>query len=158
MRGIGGWKRECGLLGVFAAAAVLAVANAGGPAFQEAFSFEDRATRSSRELEERRVQLMGRQEGKLVVTRALVRREISLPEAARRLRDLVGDDPQTIHWMRGGFPGASSEEELFCRHAIRLAEIELKDSARSQAVVACLEAELRAHLERSRLRAVRAAE
>src|SRR5262245_34366622 len=153
MRGIGDWKRACGLLGVFAAAAVLvAVVSAGRPTIPAALAVEDADHRLAGELEERRVKLMARQDGKLAVTRALVRQEISLPEAARRLRDLVGDDPQVIRWMGAAFPGVASEEELFCRHAIRLAALELDGAAHREAELTRLEAELRAYLGRIKLR------
>jgi hypothetical protein len=133
-------RRELVLAGVLAAGlAVLTVPRtphpAGGP-----------GDGSDPRLEERRVELLARLAGKQAVMRALLRRELTLPEAADRLRELTAGDPRTLAGLRLRHPDAASEEELFCRHATDLVELVMPhDPAAAGAARARLESDLREH-------------
>jgi hypothetical protein len=113
------------------------------------FELRDEADRSA-ELEYQRQILLSRRLAHLDITRALIRREVSLLEAAGRFRDLISVDAQARHWLRM-VDADCSEEELFCRQVIRIVDGELLDESAATAEVPRLEAELRDLIDRDAL-------
>jgi hypothetical protein len=93
------------------------------------------------EMERQRVALINRGAAKVNLCRAVVRRELSLLEAARQVREIVRDDPMACALLRDLFPGCS-EEEMFCRHLMSFVEVHILDQPAAAAELARLEAEL----------------
>jgi hypothetical protein len=93
------------------------------------------------EMERQRVALINRGAAKMNLCRAVVRRELSLLEAARQVRDLVRDDPTACALLRDLFPNCS-DEELFCRHLMGFVEGHVLEPWAAAAELARLDAEL----------------
>jgi hypothetical protein len=93
------------------------------------------------ELERQWLILLGRVAAKIELHRMLLRGELSLPEAAYRLREILRDDPWAYARLVGQFPGCS-EAEALCRHLLHYAEDDDRDGPWANRVIACLEAEL----------------
>jgi len=92
---------------------------------------DDRAV----ELERQRLTVVNRVAAKEKLWRALVRRELSLLEAARQMRDIVRAEPVGCALLRDHFPGCSVEE-VFCRHLLELVEVHaLKQPAAASALI-----------------------
>jgi hypothetical protein len=94
-------------------------------------------------------ELEERLRAKETAARALIDRELTLLEAARRFRDLTGADARTLGALRTFHPAAASEDELFCLSVIDWVRHRPWDRpAAVAAEVARLEAELRGLRER----------
>jgi hypothetical protein len=92
-------------------------------------------------LERQRLTLLDRVAAKVELHRALLRGDLSLPEAARRLRELCRDDPWAYARLLGQFPGCS-EAEALCRHLLHYAEDDDRDGSWANSAAAHLEAGL----------------
>jgi hypothetical protein len=153
LRRLGHYKRELCLAGVLVAVvACLAVPRTGRPAAVpdllagEALVEASEARRTAR-LRALHSRLTERAEGKRQVAQALADGAVDLPTAAQRLRELTDGDPLTLQGLRDRFAGATSEEELFCRHAIDcVAALKWDSPAAAAATTARLQAELRSYL------------
>jgi hypothetical protein len=117
-----------------------------GPASLDSLYCGDRDA----DLERRRVAVIDRTAAKLNLCRAVVRRELSLLEAAHQVREIVRDDPVACALLRDLFPGCS-EEELFCRHLMSFVEVHILDQPAAATELARLEAELDDLLRRDAL-------
>jgi hypothetical protein len=93
------------------------------------------------ELERQRLTVMHRVAAKQKLCRAVVRRELTLLEAARQMRDVVDADPVSCALLRDLFAGCS-DEEIFCRHLMELVEIHALEQPAAAADLARLEAKL----------------
>jgi hypothetical protein len=93
------------------------------------------------ELERQRLTLLERVATKIELHRMLLRGELSLPEAAVRLREVLRNNPGAYAQTIGQYSGCS-EMEAFCQHLLHYGGDNDADGASARSVIARLEADL----------------
>ena len=114
--------------------------------------FIDRALAHSDELDDLRDQSIQRVHAKNQIASDLIAGRIGVVEAATRFGDLPCPPPRMWEMLRD-LHGGNSDQECMCRHLISwTCQLLDDDPARSEALRARLEAEMRAHLRNAQNR------
>jgi hypothetical protein len=138
----------CYIAGVPAALLAMAylvqVASRPSPDTPADLSFYEDAEKTA-ELDRQLQAITTRQEAKAEIARAVMRCELSLLEAAARIRELVASDPRYLAVNRIARPDYS-DDEIFCRQVIASVAVLAEDmQCEINCTVARLEAEFETH-------------